>query len=61
MYKIKILILCYGFLSGSCICKADYDPVCGEDGETYSNTCGAGCTNTPVQCTGTCPCGQGTS
>merc|ERR1712128_185977 len=40
----------------SCICPAVFSPVCGADGQTYSNTCTAACGGSKVACEGECPC-----
>lgn len=33
-----------------------FEPVCGEDGDTYSNVCEAGVADVAVACDGPCPC-----
>ena len=40
----------------SCICPAVFSPVCGADGQTYSNVCHADCKGAQVDCQGECPC-----
>ena len=44
----------YG-LSWHCAVQV-FQPVCGEDGQTYSNVCVAGVADVAVECEGICPC-----
>ena len=37
-----------------CVCIAQYDPVCGTNGQTYSNSCRAACENVQVDYVGQC-------
>jgi hypothetical protein len=48
--------------SQGCFCPANYDPVCGSNGRTYSNGCAAACAQAEVRHPGECgiagdPCG----
>ncbi|WAR09001.1 IBD3-like protein [Mya arenaria] len=40
----------------TCGCIAQWDPVCGEDGNTYGNMCELGCANVAFGSQGQCPC-----
>jgi len=36
----------------------DQDPVCGENGQTYHNSCNAKCEKVKIKCKGKCPCSK---
>lgn len=48
--------------NGGCICPENVDPVCGEDGKTYNNSCAMDCRNVDERhagaCGTSCPAGR---
>lgn len=44
-------------VSETCLCPAVFNPVCGVDGETYSNSCQASCASVDVRSEGMCEAG----
>merc|ERR1711953_69588 len=50
-----LIVSCIHASSG-CRCHNVYEPVCGVDGQTYSNPCRADCRGVAIICTGECPC-----
>lgn len=42
-----------------CVCTLQYDPVCGVNGQTYSNACFAACAGVEVASLGECGSGEG--
>ncbi|XP_061176613.1 serine protease inhibitor dipetalogastin-like [Saccostrea echinata] len=59
-YHVILLIAAFFVKEGyqaPCVCTAQYDPVCGTDGKTYSNPSCMRCTpNVQIACRGRCPC-----
>jgi coxsackievirus/adenovirus receptor len=42
-------------LREDCLCPKIFQPVCGEDGQTYGNSCEAECSGVKVKSEGDCP------
>ncbi|TRY70820.1 hypothetical protein TCAL_13173 [Tigriopus californicus] len=46
----------YSDSGADCDCGQLYQPVCGQNEQTYPNACEAECNKESLQCEGTCPC-----
>ena len=46
----------YSTIQPECGCNRMYSPVCGDNGQTFSNDCLAGCAKVQIKCVGECPC-----
>ena len=38
-----------------CLCPKIFQPVCGDDGQTYTNSCEAECSGVAIKAEGDCP------
>ncbi|KAL0812182.1 hypothetical protein ABMA28_009559 [Loxostege sticticalis] len=55
-YAFTILFLLASMLAtvSACVCTTAYTPVCGANGQTYSNMCTLKCAGVPLKHRGSC-------